>query len=307
MSDAIRWPRLLIYPMLLLLPFVLLYALAQGGLAIYVRQEMEEGFLMQARQRPAAIQNMQAGLKQWIAVPASGDVWQDQQLQRQIAALKAEIARQQAAGTAPDYIDSSMLVTTWEAIVNPFAEYSSASIMSPTGKVVAGYIPPMALLAVMTQAQASWSFNWVGDLMLPAAWMAWGVAMTFLLPVSFILMPFSLRKAKVRWAHIARVTIYSLFIPITCLAAAFMLIVGAAAFSNETAMEFFAVGVRYLPWLAVALWWHAGTSRYLKIPHAWLTIGMLTLMCLLILLGITAAISPELAWEMLDLFGPLIR
>lgn len=153
-----------------------------------------------------------------------------------------------------------------------------------------------------------WSRNWYGGFMLPAAWMAWGFAMVLLLPMSFALMPFSMRKARVRWSHIARVTVHSIFIPITCLLAALvMLVVAALFFSMEAAFEVLEVAVRYVPWLAVALWWHAATSRYLKIPHAWLTIAALTLMCLLMLLGLTMAVSTELAWEMLDLFGPLIR
>jgi len=111
----------------------------------------------------------------------------------------------------------------------------------------------------------------------------------------------------VRWSHVIRVTIYSLFIPLLMVWLSIVVIVLAVFVQSEGALEMYRSAVRIVPWLALALWWHAATSRYLKIPHAWLTIGMLTLLCLLGLLGVTAAISQQLAWEMLDLFDLLIR
>jgi hypothetical protein len=130
--------------------------------------------------------------------------------------------------------------------------------------------------------------------------------MTAMLPLCFVLMPLSMRKAKVRWAHIARVAIYSLFIPVLCVWITASALSAAAVFSVDSLLELYAWGVKYLPWLALALWWMAATGRYLKIPHAWLTIAMLTLMCLLILLGITSLIDLHLAWEMTGLFDWLI-
>ena len=101
--------------------------------------------------------------------------------------------------------------------------------------------------------------------------------MTLMLPLCFVLMPLSMRRAKVRWAHIVRVTIYSLFIPLLCVWVTAAVFSAHVALSMEGLMELYTWAARYVPWLAMALWWTAATGRYLRIPHAWLTIGLLTL------------------------------
>jgi hypothetical protein len=305
MSDAIHWRRLLAYVLLLLLLLLLLYVVIQVGLAAWVRLEVEEGLAQEARMRPAAIRNLQAARQQYAAIPLTGDTYHDQQVQAQIAYFTGEIARQQALGTASEYIDSSWLATTWEALTQPLSSSSSVTIMSPAGMASGPYVPPSRLFLVVTEEMIT--SDWLETITFTVPWLAWGAGITVLLPFSFVLMPLSLRKAKVRWAHIVRVTGYSMFIPITYLLLAVVTVVSAAILSSDATLDLVAAAARYVPWLAIALWWHAATSRYLKIPHAWLTISLLTLMCLLILLAITAAISQELAWQMLDLFGPLIR
>jgi len=308
MSDRIRWPRLLAYILLLLVPFLLTYVLVQGGLAAYARTSVQRQLAQMARTRPAAITNLQSLLQQLSAMPPTGDPWQDNQIKAQITGLKAEIARQQAAGAAPDTIDSSWLYTLWEALARPWAGRSRASIVSPSGTLTYPYVAPRELSLLLAQSSGMPAMGVsLEGLVLPLAWLCWGVAMTLLLPLSFVLLPLSMRKAKVRWSHVIRVTIYSLFIPLLMVWLSIVVIVLAVFVQSEGALEMYRSAVRIVPWLALALWWHAATSRYLKIPHAWLTIGMLTLLCLLGLLGVTAAISQQLAWEMLDLFDLLIR
>jgi hypothetical protein len=310
MSDAIHWRRLALYVALLLaVPVLTAYAPIQVALATYARVQVQQQLAQSVQVRPTMIQNLQASARQLAAMPLTGDAWNDTQIKAQVASINAELARQQALGTSQEMIDSSWLYTTWEALVKPLSGRSGASVVSSSGVRSWPYFAPRDLW----QFVAMWSGGTVSSralmngLALPLGWLAWGLAMTFMLPLSFVLMPLSMRKAKVRWAHIIRVTAYSLFIPLACLWLTAITFLAVGVLAADSLLELYASAVRYAPWLAVALWWQAATSRYLKIPHAWLTIGMLTLMCLLILLAITAAISQELAWEMLDLFDPLIR
>lgn len=306
MSDGIRWRRLAAYPLLLLLPVVVLYVLSQGALALYARAQVEQALVDEARGRPVAIQRLQAVTAQLATQPPTGIPGHDQQVKAQIAYYNGEIARLQAAGSAQNYIDSSWLVTTWEAIAWPFSAQSSAMIVSPGGAPLSGYVAPGELFTWASIEFRGWAPFWPYDMLMPTAWLAWGVAMTFLLPLSFLLLPLSLRKAKVRWTHLIRVTVYSLPIPMLCVLLSGLTYIIASTFALDSLMQLLEVVLQYAPWLAVALWWHAATSRYLKIPHAWLTIGALTVMCLLLLLALTAALHQELAWEILDRFGPII-
>jgi hypothetical protein len=310
MSDAIHWRRLALYALLVLLPLLMLYVWGQGANALITRTAIQRELATRAQFRGMQINQLTAQV-QATTNALRGDPMLDQPVQAQINFLNGRITRLQTMGTSVEYIDASWVATTWEAIAFPTRQYSAASIVSPVpGVAPQPYVPPIMLLGPLAQWISPNFFGWNRPdetLVLLAGWLAWGVGMTLLLPLSFVLMPLSLRKAKVRWSHLVRVAVYSLFIPVPVLiAAALGFVLAVVVLDQPEWIERMAGIARYLPWLAVALWWHAATSRYLKIPHAWLTIGMLTLMCLLILLGLTAAVSLRLAWAMLDFFGPLV-
>jgi hypothetical protein len=87
--------------------------------------------------------------------------------------------------------------------------------------------------------------------------------------LTFAALPISRRRCKVRWSHIARVTIYGyvLVLPAVALslAASPMTMSGARGGSFLAPLAVGAWGA--LPPMEVA-WWTAATSRYLRMPHA---------------------------------------
>lgn len=310
MSDAICWARLCAFLMLLVIPLLLAFACVQGVAATRLRDQIQSELLQLAQQRPMNIANLQRLVRQLSGMPPSSDASYNAALQSQITSAQAEVARLQALGNAVETIDASWSATTWDAVSQPWSKTSSARIVAPGGTAVRMYPSPRMVLDTWLPMRGNWGNPWdtrSQQRVLIMAWIGWGGAMTLLLPLSFVLMPFSMRKAKVRWGHIVRVTIYSLWIPLVCLLVGTTLLTIDQYSTSPGPSNPTGGWARYAPWLAVTLWWQAATSRYLKIPHAWLTIGLLTLLCLLTLLGMTAAISTRLTWEMLDLFHLLIR
>lgn len=96
--------------------------------------------------------------------------------------------------------------------------------------------------------------------------------------MSFVLLPFSLRRAKVRWVHVARIAIYGLpwiLAPVVWRFPAIFLDVEASAWSARNLVQWSDLCSRVGMWwlksvpLFEFLWWSLATSRYLRLPHAW--------------------------------------
>lgn len=293
MSHQIRWRRLALYMALLFLPLLLTYGLLQGGLALYARHLTDRYLALQSQRLPAQLARATARRQELLQrfVPSTAVV------QR----ANAEVARLQAMINAPEHIDASPLQTTLEAIFMPLAGTSSASIVSPTS--ARGYPAPRNLAAWvgLTLPPYAAPFDNLGDVTILEAGLAWGAAMAVLMPLSFMLVPASLRRAKVRRAHLTRIAVYGLWVPVACICAgAVAFVLAAFVWESSRLMGMAAIAARYAPWLATALWWHAATRRYLKLPQAGLTIIGLTVMNLLVLLALTAALSPRLMLRILD-------
>ncbi|MHC5007070.1 MAG: hypothetical protein ACYTGF_06895 [Planctomycetota bacterium] len=98
------------------------------------------------------------------------------------------------------------------------------------------------------------------------------VGMLVLCPAGFLALPVSRRRAKVRYAHIHRVTLYSLtfvVLPISAMPAESL--IRDVLWQLPAAQPLWGVpviGVYALPLLLV-IWWSCATGRYLKIRHAW--------------------------------------
>jgi hypothetical protein len=95
---------------------------------------------------------------------------------------------------------------------------------------------------------------------------------TVLCPAGFLTLPVSRRRAKVRYAHIHRVTLYSLtlmILPISGLIVGPLLVVLAWRFGTYESLLSAAVMAVYALPLLLVVWWSCATGRYLKIRHAW--------------------------------------
>jgi len=94
---------------------------------------------------------------------------------------------------------------------------------------------------------------------------------SLLCAVGFVLLPQSRRSARVKWSHIARITMYGFgFIVIMIVA------LGMTLAFRQTAIDTYAgmyTAARFLSLLLIpgmlVIWWSCATTHYLKIPHGW--------------------------------------
>lgn len=118
------------------------------------------------------------------------------------------------------------------------------------------------------------------DAILSGTWTFW-LGMRFLFtsllmflctPIWFVLLPISRRRAKVRWSHIVRITVYSLVL-FVCLSIYALLRFGFLrdywwASAGPLYRELRHLVVWVTP-LLLLIWWSFAISRYLKMSHAW--------------------------------------
>lgn len=164
-----------------------------------------------------------------------------------------------------------------EAVATPLAGRSSGWIQHPQGSFP--YIAPIELQEHLqrslwgpgrrTNIDARMVFATIMLLVV-------GMLMLLAFPVTLILLPVSRKRAKVRWAHIIRVTTYSIFIPpltvIACLVVAFACI--AAGTRSLSAMIAFGAVIPIFN----LLWWWAALKNYLKIPHSFAVAILLSIL-----------------------------
>ena len=108
--------------------------------------------------------------------------------------------------------------------------------------------------------------------------------LTLGLPLSFILLPASRRRAKVRWPHVWRIVTYSLFAP--ALTAGLMIGTGAllATNWNVTFVLEMLRGIPLVMWIILPMWWAVAIKRYLHMPHA---AGIAAVMAFVLALAMT--------------------
>lgn len=118
----------------------------------------------------------------------------------------------------------------------------------------------------------------------------WGAALGFavvvalILPATFVLLPISRRRAKVRWPHVWRVAAYSLVIP--SLAACLLVGVVPACIALRSQpgglLMSAQLGLVVMPIPVLTVWWAMAIRRYLRLRHALLTAILLTVIAALV-------------------------
>jgi hypothetical protein len=146
----------------------------------------------------------------------------------------------------------------------------------------------------------------------PAPWLIVSVLAVMAAPLSFLLLPATLRRARVRGIHIRRIWAYGLaWLPIVLLMPPLLVILAAIATvtnSHYSGPGYFLAGLgvwlyhnRFAPGLLclelwLALWWGTAAGRYLRLPHG-LAIGLfIAALSLLIAIGLVAIVPGGLHW-----------
>ena len=322
MSLDIRWLRIALYMAVLVLPILIGYVCVQSATAIRVRsylqeqlgqaqisiqrqiasfgavgQRIKQTYKDNYQQRLTMLQSLQdqtnpdeytlsliEETKLWIeAVDEQGlDTWAQQKVQVQSQILQQSIATMS--------IDQSYIAAIAEAVFMPLSDTSFGSINA--GRATQPYPSPLNLRQFL--------LNDYGDIPKTLLFTLLGFWTCLLFPFTFIFLPISRKRAKVRWGHVLRVTCYSVFIPSTVICIALLLASLGFLFSNisELCLGTAHFVERYLMVPMLIIWWAVAIKRYMYISHGWVTAILLTSMLALTYIALLWQLIPSVLLKM---------
>lgn len=177
------------------------------------------------------------------------------------------------------------------AFVNLLWMSRAAGTVAPPAWMVFGPRSRAAMIAVASiwpyGERASMSDRTIGG----TPWLTVSVGMYALMPVAFLVLPQTLRRASVRYSHVIRIAAYSMAgLPVITL-----LTMAGSFFSNPAGTRWWWSGglriydllfplgaimpIATVAWLSV--YWSAACRRYLKLPHCYGIIAATMLIALL--------------------------
>jgi hypothetical protein len=150
----------------------------------------------------------------------------------------------------------------------------------------------------------------------PAPWVVIAVGAALCMPLAFVLLPVTLRRARVRRGHIVRVWAYGLiWLPLVLAAPALVFALVPMGVMLDVRLH----GAGYwcrglgvwlyrfssLPGLACAaawifLWWKAAAGRYMRLPRPALIAGAMLLLTILLVVGVLTVIPGGAMWLVWD-------
>lgn len=333
MTSDIRWGRLVAYLVLLLVvPNLLLYLPIQIAAAVRVRilaeqcvqassvyvqrqiarferqiDQVEEALKEIRRIPPPERENAAA---EWFADNYGPDVENlgqaEARLDERRKSLIDDVKKLQQYLLNSAAVNHSYTEAITEAVFKPFSSASSGTISTFWGFMP--YPAPSEIHAASLDRQSgSFYFSSGSDLpqeilrslhtLAASLWILIG------LPLGFVLLPISRRRAKVRWRHIWRITAYSLFIPATLVPASMLCTASGFPVTGPLDERFrLAHSLLSFPFtIGLIIWWAAAIRRYLRIPHGLAVSVSLAIVCGLLGLGAVWLINPWFVLDFLDL------
>lgn len=281
MSSRVRWGRLAVFLFLLVLLPSLLYVPLQATRAILVRYELDQMLVEWMKSAPAQIANSEAELAE-IKAGAPIDRYWGSTREELIASLEAGLVQMKASLANPPSINFSYFSAIFEALTEPFGRTSSGTI-SQLG-MTSPYPAPAEYQQLLTWRGGPptafgpayvFDINWLKSI---TTNLGLGFALALLLPITFILLPASRRKAKVQWRHIGRIAIYSfsfvsIITTLLVLGIGMTLIPQTSDWTPDLTWQ-----LPWLLWLLVPVWWWVAIKRYLHMPHAAAVAFLMTVM-----------------------------
>lgn len=199
------------------------------------------------------------------------------------AMLQAGLAARQVWDSPPAFAPqtTNAAIVFLRVLINPFSSQSPGTTAYPFGTYPIS--PPVEYI----------SHYWSTGLTLSIGLLVVQV----LCAMGFAVLPQSRRKAKVKWSHIMRITLYGTAIPFVLFMLFAMQVLAMVILVDAGYLGMNFVGVfiglyllAVLPWLVA--WWSFATGRYLQMNHPW-GVGMaVVVMAILALVTLNAMSSP---------------
>ena len=284
MSHEIHWRRICSYLALLALPWMLLYVIEQGAVAARVWYYVNQQVAIYVNQQVAISAQQTASnlaqYRQYVADAESSGNYSEYELQR----LRDSFQQALATSRQVPAVNQSLSQAIFEAVFNPLGNFSSGFITYGRGSQP--YPGPSELHSYFA---LSFSPNTgVTSISTIDLEMLIGPLILILpqfigIPLGFLLLPVSRRRAKVQWHHIGRVTIHSLALPIVIVYPASIMV--AAVTFVPSLMRYdleVCVLINITLWMTLLVWWIFAIRNFLKIPHAWFVTPVLAFLFILV-------------------------
>ena len=288
MSNDVRWRKLLVYVLLLTTPFILCYVIEQATVATLVWRYTQQRLLLYQQQTQSSIVQFQQQIDQ-LKLFENPPTQKIDNWQRQLDSMKL------AAQKAPS-INFTLAEAMFEAVLLPLSSYSNGTLVLSSGNQT--YPPPIKLHEIAIKQYRLLRFP--RSLGLRIRQTIRNIIMQGILfpgiPLAFLLLPISRQIAKVRWRHIIRVLLYSLFLPVTlCCMLVILFTTGTfiaplESVSYRLGAELFNYGI----WIALITWWALATKYYLKMPHGWMIAIVFALLIAMLTASVLFLFAPTL-------------
>lgn len=301
MSHDVRWRRICIFWIFLLLLIMSCYVVEQVAVALRVRSLVQQTTnqmtavsqmqLQQLQQYIADLESMtfdDGEPSAWMYVGSTMTrIWTPKERDDALAASRARVPALQAIVGQTATIQLSLWKALMEAVFTPWKDASAGRITWPMF-VTEPYPAPQRLhLSMMLQNSAA-VFTVDPELVLKFVLLGLLVAaaLTVLMPIEFVLLPVSRRRGKVRWRHVWRVAAYSVTWPAVIIAIA-LLSVGLIAVlpSWQDNVLSVLIWLAFAPALSIVLWWAVAIGRYMKIPRGWFIAPVFAVLAALVLVA----------------------
>lgn len=278
MPYPIRRARLAAHVAILMAPLILLYSVEQAMVAVRAKNQLWTNLKQSQAAAPAMLATFRRIVQNGKDDPSIRGLTpqrQDEYLQM----AKDQVDQLQMMIRSPLVIHDSYALAAFETIFFPASDSSWGRYS------LGGHSNPMPGPALMFETAWADAYpyhqRFFVEVRRAAAWAGARFALVAILPLAFILLPVSMRRAKVRWIHVWRIAAYSVFIPVA---------------NAWLQVGLFAIGVLMHDWgyrigtrmeevnrlgtpLALMIWWWAALGRYLRMPHAFAVAVCLTLIC----------------------------
>lgn len=280
MEHRPRWRRTVVYFLWLLAPLALLYVIAQTSIAVIARYLVQQD--VNAMPTPSSmIGPLQARIASWQQSPPTEVT--EEQFRDLMARFQAELVRLQSLTAQIPAVHMSYVVAILEAVFLPVASSSFGTI--DDGFQSYSYPPPDELwTSILRWWRPSTPLGWIEDAVSMGSFSAgYSAVVLFLVAGSFILVPVSRHRARVKWSHLWRIAAYGLIIPIvSAIVIAATLLHGVFVAGGSRGSLRVLGATTFLPLGLIAGWWWAAIRCYLRMPHGFLMALLLTVVAILV-------------------------
>lgn len=303
MALEVRWRRLAGYVGFLLVVLLVMFMVQQAAVAIQVRLLIEQNISQTTTQFQTGVKQTQKLISELESLDYEDatshaienemmpegfrtETLTESERDARVEQLKPLVQRWKRIAQTKGSVNHPIWRAVVEAVFTPWSITSSGTINDPLGGTII-YPPPRDLhrrLIVERPSQTT------AQTVLDSAAIVWIAAGVFtgayfvLMPVLFVLLPMSRRRAKVRWAHVCRAAVYSAAIPV--LGGALWLAIVLIAFTVPPAHAQLMTLSRYVVFLPVVMlmaWWATAMSRYMMIPRGWFVVIVFAVLTVLLL------------------------